>query len=83
MRKKLFFATVIVVTSIIVGVNTYKSQSKVNKMSALTLENVEALSECEITKSGSVKYRCTGNSGHCSISHMGYTLTCSGIKTSR
>ena len=45
----------------------------------LMLANVEALADCEITKGGSVKLKCTGD-GSCSKSYLGYTLTCDGTK---
>ena len=48
-------------------------------MSDLMLANVEALADCEITKGGSVKLKCTGD-GSCSKSYLGYTLTCDGTK---
>lgn len=46
----------------------------------MMLGDVEALSSCEITKGDKVKFKCTDNTGECSISGFGATLKCSGKK---
>ena len=48
-------------------------------LSDLTMDNVEALAFCEITKGDNVKLRCDGE-GTCSKRYMGYTLTCDGTE---
>lgn len=52
------------------------------KSSDLFSTDVETLSKCEITRNDGeiIVFECAGEEGECSISHWGYTLTCSGGK---
>ena len=67
------------------GVMAYSSQILEGKSSrgVMLQGDVEALSSCEINRGGSVKYLCVGEQGSCSTSYMGYTLTCSGTKSTK
>ena len=78
MKKNILKATLVAAFALIAGFNVYNSQ-KSDVMSELALANVEALADCEITKGGSMKLKCTGD-GSCSKSYLGYTLTCDGTK---
>lgn len=80
MNKKLFGALCLAIAC--VGAVAYSSQYFINDSSrnAMMLGDVEALSSCEITKGDKVKFKCTDNTGECSISGFGATLKCSGKK---
>ena len=76
--KKMIKIAFVAAFAAVAGYGVYANQQS-EAMSDLMLANVEALADCEITKGGSVKLKCTGD-GSCSKSYLGYTLTCDGTK---
>lgn len=77
MKKR--FAIVAIVAIIFVGYGAYNAKND-NKFKVLTLDNVEAISACEITRKDKTIFECIGEEGTCSETKFGYTLTCSGKK---
>ena len=77
--KKLLFALSLASLSFAVAYKAYVSQQRAD-ISNLEKANVEALASCEITRGDNVKFSCEGEQEICSITYMGYTLTCSGRK---
>lgn len=78
MNKNFMKIAFVAAFAVVAGHGIYANyQSEV--ISELTLANVEALADCEITKGGKVRLRCTGD-GTCSKSYLGYTLTCDGTE---
>lgn len=61
-----------------VGVNGAR-----NHKANLLLSEAEALSSCEVTKGGTVKYVCKDNEGECKATYLGITLKCSGTKVKK
>jgi len=78
MKKKIFAGVAVLAVTIVVAWNVNIS-SKANETLNVSLANVEANAECEITKGNSVKLRCSG-ANTCSTPYLGYTLTCDGTK---
>lgn len=76
--KKFLFILSLASFGLVVGYNAHTRQKAIT--SDLTMENVEAIAACEITKGDNVKFACLGEEGECKISGFGYELTCSGTK---
>lgn len=84
MNKKLFGALCLAI--VCVGAVAYSSQYFMSNSSrdAVLMSEVEALSSCEITRGNKViKFACSGNTGTCTASAYGYTLTCNGTKVKK
>lgn len=64
--------------ALITGYNASSSKQNVTIFD-VTMENIETLSACEITKGDKVKLVCSGE-GTCSKKYLGYTLTCDGTE---
>ena len=72
MKKKLIIVSfAIIVAGIITSIACHSAE--------LLKNDVEALSECEITKKdGTVVFVCTGEKERCEDAYFGFTLNCSG-----
>lgn len=76
--RKTFLILSVTLFSLAIGYNVHNSQHDVQLLD-LTIENVEAMAFCEITKGNKVRLKCDGE-GTCSKSYLGYTLTCDGTE---
>jgi hypothetical protein len=76
MKKKIFGGIAALSIAIAAAFNMSLGTSN-NALSSVSLNDIEAEADCEIKKGGSVKLLCSG-SGFCTVSYMGYTLTCTG-----
>jgi hypothetical protein len=81
MKKKFFGSLAVVAILLIYTVAAFNISIgfKDNNIPVMSMENVEAIAGCEITKNGKVVLNCSGG-GKCSTTYMGYTLTCDGTK---
>lgn len=81
MKKKiiLFITGCLTATAIVVSLE----RTRIIAGNSLISCDVEALSECDISKNGKIHYFCKGNEGHCTASKLGYTLTCTGKKVAK
>jgi hypothetical protein len=75
--KKFFGVIGVAAFAVVVALSVNASLNR-NATFDVTLANVEALSSCEITRGNNTVFSCIGDTGTCSDSSWGYTLTCSG-----
>ncbi len=77
MKKKLLFAAGAVLLASAVSAFVCVNKEN-NSIDGLFDDSIEALASCEISKGDTIKYLCSGNNGKCTITYMGFTLTCDG-----
>ena len=76
---KRFLISFVVISITIAAIVAVKAKMQI--YAGFECSDVEAIASCEISDDkGYVKFACSGDTGTCTISGFGHTLTCSGTK---
>lgn len=78
-KKKILVVLTVLSVVFTAGWNFYSIKNNTIKLSDWTLDDIEAVAACEVSKGENIKFQCEGDDT-CSKTVLGHTLTCDGTE---